>query len=497
VIRNSKTYRNLAPSVMRATALSCVMDTALLLGFAVAGTVAYTLPLAYLASGLLCCTLFYWLGARTARKNVDDTYLVLPLIIVSVTIQLAFVAVAPQVGFYFLNVLFIVIGFGAMALTAWQSVLVGIGVAVIVSSMALTNDTAWVPQASASERALVCAGFVATLARCLLLGVYGRALRTGLQSRGRRLSGSVEALGELVSSVRQNAEIVAAGSARISQGNSDLSKRTEEQACALQEIASTMETLTTTIGRNADNSKQANQLAISASTVATKGGQVVAQVVGAMHQINQGSQKIAQIIGVIDDIAFQTNLLALNAAVEAARAGEQGRGFAVVASEVRHLAQRSAEAAREIKALIAHSVDQVQQGSSLVDQAGETMQETVTSIKRVQDVVAEISTASIEQSAGVRQVSDALIHMEDSTQRNALLVEESATAAEGLQQQAQLLVQVVGAFTLAAASPLNVAVGRRDSALPERPGSGESQTGAAPARPPYSPPRPRSSNSSR
>jgi hypothetical protein len=471
--RNAKVYRLLSPAVMGSIAVSYVMDVALLLGFAIAGTIAFTTCLIYLASGVSFHLVFFGLANRAARRRTSDAYLLLPQHIVSISFQLIFVALAPQIGFYFLNLLFLVFAIGSMGLAIRQSVVTGVCVGAAVVIMGITNGTNWVPQATVLERALVCAGFVTTLGRCLLLGVYSQTLRMRLQKRGGQLRESVEALEELVSTVHQNAEIVAAGSAQISQGNSDLSKRTEEQAGALQEIAATMEALTTTIGRNADNSRQANQLALGASAVAAKGGQVVAQVVDAMREINQGSQRIGQIIGVIDDIAFQTNLLALNAAVEAARAGEQGRGFAVVASEVRHLAQRSADAAKEIKALIAHSVDQVQRGSGLVDQAGETMQETVTSINRVQDVVAEISTASVEQSQGVRQVSDALTQMEDSTLRNASLVEESAAAAEGLQQQAQLLVQVVGAFTLASESTLGVAVARPVIALPERRGSGE------------------------
>jgi hypothetical protein len=464
VTRDAKVDRMLTPGLMRATALSYVVDAALLLAFAIAGTIAFTTSLIYLAAGLSCYILFFWLAARAASRKEGDAHLVVPLHIVSTAIQLVFIGLAPQVGFYFLNVLFIVFGIGSMGLTARQSALSGIGVAIVVFTLGLTNGTDWVPHASAFERALVCAGFLATLGRCMMLGVFSRALRTRLQRRGGQLHESVDALKELVSSVLQNAEIVAAASTEISQGNLDLSKRTEQQAGALQEIASTMEELTITIGKNAENSKQANQLAIGASAVATKGGHVVAQVVGAMREINQGSQKIAQIITVIDEIAFQTNLLALNAAVEAARAGDQGRGFAVVASEVRHLAQRSAEAAKEIKALITHSVDRVQQGSALVDQAGETMQETANSIERVRDMVAEISTASVEQTDGVRQVSKALIQMEDSTQQNASLVEESAAAAESLQQQAHLLAQAVGAFRLDPASRPSAAMARAKAA---------------------------------
>jgi len=434
VIPKVRVERNLPPGVMGGIAFSYVVDAALLLFFAIAGTTPFLVPVFYLASGLGCCALFYALAAQCARAGKTDGHLLLPLVIVSATMQLAFIGFAPQVAFYFLNVLFIIFSFGSMGLTARQSVLTGIGVAAAVSAVALTIETDWMPRANAAERTLVCAGFAATLGRCLLLGVYGRGLRTRLQRRGHQLRESVDALNQLVSGLRQNADIVAAASSEISRGNFDLSKRTEEQAGALQEIASTMEELTTTIGMNSDNSKQANQLATGASAVAVKGGKVVAQVVEAMREINQGSQKIAQIIGVIDDIAFQTNLLALNAAVEAARAGEQGRGFAVVASEVRHLAQRSAQAAKEIKALITQSVVRVQEGSALVDQAGATMQETVTCIKSVSDMLGEISTASIEQSDGVRQVSQTLIHFEHSTQSNALLVEDSAAAAHSLQQ---------------------------------------------------------------
>jgi methyl-accepting chemotaxis protein len=262
-----------------------------------------------------------------------------------------------------------------------------------------------------------------------------------------RMQGSLSAV---VAEVRQNSESVATASAQIAQGNQDLSSRTEEQASALQQTAATMEQLGTTVRNNADSARQANQLAQGASVVAAQGGEVVGQVVATMQGISDSSRKIGDIIGVIDGIAFQTNILALNAAVEAARAGEQGRGFAVVASEVRSLAQRSAEAAKEIKVLIGRSVEQVEQGTTLVDQAGKTMGEIVTSIQRVSDIVAEITTASAEQSNGVHQVGDAVTQMDQATQQNAALVEESAAAAESLKGQAQQLVQAVAVFTLAA-----------------------------------------------
>lgn len=255
-------------------------------------------------------------------------------------------------------------------------------------------------------------------------------------------------LGNVVASVRANSESVATASAQIAHGNHDLSQRTEEQASALQQTAATMEQLNTTVRSNADNAKQASQLAQGASAVATQGGEVVGQVVRTMQGISESSCKIGDIIGVIEGIAFQTNILALNAAVESARAGEQGRGFAVVASEVRILAQRSAEAAQQIKTLINQSIEQVEQGSVLVDQAGQTMGEIVTSIRRVTDIVGEISSASQEQSAGISQVGDAVSQMDHVTQQNAALVEESAAAAESLKGQAQQLVQAVAVFKL-------------------------------------------------
>ena len=255
-------------------------------------------------------------------------------------------------------------------------------------------------------------------------------------------------LRDIVSQVRHGTDTIATATGEIVTGNLDLSARTEQQAGSLEETASAMEQLTSTVRQNADNARQANQLAASASTIASHGGEVVGQVVQTMSSIHDSSRKIVDIISVIDGIAFQTNILALNAAVEAARAGEQGRGFAVVASEVRSLAQRSASAAKEIKGLIDDSVDKVGAGSKLVEQAGQTMREVVESVRRVTDVVAEISAASSEQSVGIEEVNRAITLMDESTQQNAALVEQAAAAAHSMQDQANSLATAVSVFRL-------------------------------------------------
>jgi methyl-accepting chemotaxis protein len=265
-------------------------------------------------------------------------------------------------------------------------------------------------------------------------------------------------LARVVGDVRQNAEGVATASSEIAHGNNDLSARTEQQASALEETAASMEELGSTVKQNADSARQANQLAQNASSVAIRGGDVVAQVVETMKGINDSSRKISDIISVIDGIAFQTNILALNAAVEAARAGEQGRGFAVVASEVRSLAGRSAEAAKEIKTLIGASVERVEQGTALVDQAGVTMTEVVTAIRRVTDIMGEISAASSEQSAGVSQVGEAVTQLDQTTQQNAALVEQMAAAADSMKGQAQALVQAMAIFKLAPGDATRIAL---------------------------------------
>jgi methyl-accepting chemotaxis protein len=286
-----------------------------------------------------------------------------------------------------------------------------------------------------------------------------------------------------VTQVRSGAESVATASAEIAQGNHDLSSRTESQASALEQTAATMEELSSTVKQNADNARQANQLAQSASVVAVQGGEVVAQVVDTMKHINDSSKKIFDIISVIDGIAFQTNILALNAAVEAARAGEQGRGFAVVASEVRTLAGRSADAAKEIKGLISASVSRVEQGNVLVNQAGVTMAEVVSSIRRVTDIMGEISAASTEQASGVSQVGEGISQMDQVTQQNAALVEQMAAAASSLKSQASELVQTVAVFQLSGAQQMPP-VRRTAPALRQLPRATRAPSLAAPAKRP-------------
>ena len=278
------------------------------------------------------------------------------------------------------------------------------------------------------------------------------AVDPGAQDEIGRLITSVQntrdSLSRMVTQVRQTAESIQVASAEVATGNADLSHRTEQTAGNLQKAASSMEQLTATVGQTADSAHTANQLASSAASVAQRGGEVVSKVVATMDEINTSSKKIADIIGTIDGIAFQTNILALNAAVEAARAGEQGRGFAVVAGEVRSLAQRSAEAAREIKSLIGSSVEKVGEGSRLVGDAGSTMSEIVASVQRVSDIIGEITMATREQSQGLGQVNSAVVQLDQMTQQNAALVEESAAAAESLKDQAVRLAGAVSTFRL-------------------------------------------------
>ena len=275
----------------------------------------------------------------------------------------------------------------------------------------------------------------------------GRAETTRLMSE---IGGMQDALRRLVRQVRDSTDSIDVASREVASGNADLSARTESTASSLQQTASTMDSLTEAVRHSADSARTASGLASSAADVARRGGGVVSEVVRTMDAIHQASQKMGEIIGVIDGIAFQTNILALNAAVEAARAGEQGRGFAVVASEVRSLAQRSAEAAREVKVLINSSVEKADSGAKQVDEAGRTMGEIVASVQRVTDMVNEISTGAAEQSHGIGEVNTAVAHIEQSTQQNAALVEESAAAAASLRDQAHRLAEVVSGFRLAA-----------------------------------------------
>ena len=333
----------------------------------------------------------------------------------------------------------------AVALTAGLT-LVALGIALLISVFITRSITAPVSQAVEIATS-VSQGNLSTSIEVHGTDETGQLL-TALKNMKTELV-------RLVRHVRQSSNTVANASAEIAQGNQDLSARTSSQASTLEETAATMEELSSQVKNNADNARQANQMAASASSVAARGGEVVGRVVDTMKEINESSRKIADIIGVIDSIAFQTNILALNAAVEAARAGEQGRGFAVVASEVRSLAGRSAAAAKEIKTLINTSVERVEHGAALVDDAGTTMTEVVSSIRRVSDLVGEISSASDEQAAGAAQIGEAVTEMDQVTQQNAALVEEMAAAASSLKGQAHDLVEVVSVFELDAQSAIN------------------------------------------
>jgi methyl-accepting chemotaxis protein len=286
-------------------------------------------------------------------------------------------------------------------------------------------------------------GRLAERAPALEFEGFYRSLAEGINQM---LDALVERLTNVVTAVKVSSENVSNGSGEISLGTEDLSQRTSEQANALEETSSSMEEMTATVRQNADNAKQALQLSLAAREVAEKGGSVTTRAVEAMGAITKSSKKIADIIAVIDEIAFQTNLLALNAAVEAARAGEHGRGFAVVAGEVRHLAQRSAGAAKEIKGLINESIQRVTDGSELVNQSGKTLEEIVGSVKRVSDIIAEISAASQEQVSGIEQTNKAIMQMDDMTQQNAALVEESAAACQNLAAQAKWLLGLMESF---------------------------------------------------
>ena len=287
-----------------------------------------------------------------------------------------------------------------------------------------------------------------TIAAGNLSGAFESERRDEIGELMRAMQAMNDSLATVVSEVQEGARAIAGASGEIATGNLDLSSRTEQQAGALEETTSSMEELTHAVRKNAENAHEANQMAQDASQVAIRGGQIVGDVVDTMSAIDAASRKIVDIISVIDGIAFQTNILALNAAVEAARAGEEGRGFAVVASEVRNLAQRSSQAAKEIKTLIGDSVEQVEIGSRLVHDAGKTMDEVVTSVRQVADIMQEITAASAEQSAGIEQVNQAVLQMDQVTQQNAALVEEAAAAAASLQDQAQILTDLVGVFRL-------------------------------------------------
>ncbi|MCH8178917.1 MAG: MCP four helix bundle domain-containing protein [Proteobacteria bacterium] len=334
----------------------------------------------------------------------------------------------------------------------------------VAQSQSTYNEGFWIALAVMATAALSCTlmawqitrsitqplAEAVSLAHAVADGDLSRELRVSgrdeISTLGHTLNNMSHQLSGLVSRIRGGTESIATASAQIAQGNADLSARTEHQAASLQETAASMQQMDDTVRGNSDHARQANQLALQATEVAAQGGQDVGHAVATMGAIQESSRRIADIIGVIDGIAFQTNILALNAAVEAARAGEQGRGFAVVATEVRSLAQRSANAAREIKALITDSVEKVEMGTAQVNQAGRTIDDVVLQVRKVNDLIAEISSSSTEQSQGVGQINQAVTQLDQTTQQNAALVEETSAAAESMRQQAQQLAQAVSAF---------------------------------------------------
>ncbi|MET0535838.1 MAG: methyl-accepting chemotaxis protein [Steroidobacter sp.] len=328
-------------------------------------------------------------------------------------------------------------------MTIWIAMLFALGAAAALGLM-LVRAMMGSLNTAVTTAELIASGKLGNRIEITSQDEFGRLLRA-MQEMDNKLS-------DIVGSVRLGADSVGSAAREISSGNDDLSQRTQEQAAALEETASSMEEMTATVNQNADNARQASQLAVGARDQADRGGNVVERAVSAMSEISASSKRIADIIDVIDEIAFQTNLLALNAAVEAARAGEQGRGFAVVATEVRNLAQRSATAAKEIKELIHDSVEKVKAGTELVDESGKSLTEIVASVKRVADIVAEISAASEEQASGIDQVNTAVTQMDTTTQQNAALVEEAAAASKAMEQQAQLLVEKVSFFAATGAA---------------------------------------------
>ena len=362
----------------------------------------------------------------------------------SVVVVAAGVIAVHHLGFGYLQEL----GYGVMCLTKPGLGTVIVHAAYVVAETAVLSYLAVLLQREAVQSAELrssVADLTSNGSGTIDLSINSSGARS---ASGIALQGAVTILSGAMRGVQTEVDAIVSASAEIAGANLDLSSRTGQQASSLRATATSMAELTTTVRQNADNARTANVLAVSASSVAVQGGQVVSQVVHTMESINASARKIVEIISVIDGIAFQTNILALNAAVEAARAGEQGRGFAVVASEVRNLAQRSAAAAKEIKILIGDSVDKVDTGSKLVSEAGATMQEIVTSVKRVTDIMADIMTASQEQSTGIEQVNQAIGQMDQLTQENSVLVDQAATAAESLQEQADSLVRGISVFRL-------------------------------------------------
>jgi len=448
----AKVARNLGLNTVRLIVLSYVVDTILLAAYAYTGAISFNIPAYYLLAGLLDCATFYTLAGLVTPSHQRDSFLAAQRLIVSVAVQLIFVALAPPVSLYFLTALFMIFAFGSMGMSGLQGVFCWAGVIAVVGVLLREHGMTWLPQDTEGQRVLVWVFFAAMIGRAAMIGSFGRTLTIRLRKRSDALARTRAKLRENLSGVlkgvQESAATIAATAQQLNSGTLELATRTEQQAANLKNAAVSMQAMTATVKQNADNAQIANQQAQAARGKAERGGTTIAQTIAAMDGISVASKKIADIISVIDELAFQTNLLALNAAVEAARAGEQGRGFAVVASEVRSLAHRSATAAKEINALINDSVVKVGEGGRLVSESGQQLGEIVHAVKDVSNVVGDITIASQEQSRQAEDMNRVVVQMDESTQRNAVMVHEASTAAARMNEEANRLIELTALFKM-------------------------------------------------